>query len=134
MSRKPRPAWRRWHAPRLQSLVFARAGQVYDRERLFLGKGIAQSCDAPSSRGDCAGAADENPAQDHLRIISVALAPPKPNELLSAYSTLASIGLRKTGKPHVGSWVSKVEVGGNHPPESAIKQITVSTAPAAPRR
>ena len=67
--------------------------------------------------------------------IREALAPPKPNELVSAYSSLALVGVRTTGKVHAASGVCSVEVGGSHCSRNAMRQMMASTAPpAAPSR
>jgi len=64
----------------------------------------------------------------------LALAPPKPNELLNAYSGVALVGFFTTGKAQTGSGDSSVDVGGNQPSRSAIRQMITSTAPAAPNK
>src|SRR5258708_2656753 len=66
--------------------------------------------------------------------MSVAFAPPKPKELVRAYSTLASVGFCTKGNAQAGSSVCRVEVGGSHCPRRAIRQITASTEPAAPSK
>src|SRR6185437_43249 len=89
---------------------------------------------SPTRRRNRSGAANKNIAHDHLRRMSDAFAPPKPNELVSAYSTFASVGWRTEGNVHAGSSVCSVAVGGSHCSRSAIRQITASTDPAAPSR
>src|SRR5260221_1432944 len=64
----------------------------------------------------------------------LAFAPPKPNELLNAYSNFVSLGWRTIGNAHTGSVVSTVALGGNHWPCRAMRQTTASTAPAAPSK
>src|ERR1051325_8610133 len=71
---------------------------------------------------------------DHLRNTRVALEPPKPKELVRAYSKLASVGVRTSWNRQRGSTVSVVVVGGSHCPCNAIRQTSASTAPAAPSR
>src|SRR6266404_3507722 len=62
----------------------ARAGQIPGRQGLAPSQCFAQGANPPTGRRDGAAAADEQIAQSHLRKIRLALAPPKPNELLSA--------------------------------------------------
>src|SRR5437764_13524431 len=70
----------------------------------------------------------------NLRRMTVAFAPPNPNELVNAYSTLAADGLRTMENLQSGSGDSSVEVGGSHCSRSVIRQITTSAAPAAPSK
>src|SRR5437764_12507986 len=97
-------------------------------------KRFSKSSHPPPGRRYCALAAYENFVHCHLRSISVALAPPKPNELDKAYSNAASAGLLTTWKAHKGSGVSNVVVGGTHCSRKAIRQTSASTAPAPPSR
>src|SRR5919204_5349671 len=76
----------------------------------------------------------EGSFHSHLRKMTVAFAPPKPNELLKAYSSCAVAGFFSTGNAHSGSGDSSVEVGGSHCSRRAIRQITASTAPAPPSK
>src|SRR5262245_40129518 len=66
--------------------------------------------------------------------MSDALAPPKPKELVNAYSNRALAGWVGTGNAQRGSGCRRVVHGGSHWPRSAIRHTTASTAPAAPKR
>src|SRR5439155_24454327 len=69
-----------------------------------------------------------------LRSMSVAFAPPKPNEWVSANSNWAARGFWTRGKAQNGSGDSSAEVGGSHCSRNAIRHTTTSTAPAPPNR
>ncbi len=64
----------------------------------------------------------------------VALAPPKPKELVRACDTVASRGVRMRSKVQTGSGSRMWRLGGSHWPWRAMRQMTDSTAPAPPRR
>src|SRR5207244_5461142 len=102
--------------------------------RFAVGQRLAERGHAPTSRRNRAAPANENAAHGHLRRIKEAFAPPKPNELLRVYSSRASVGVWTTGNVASGSTFRRVDVGGSHCSLSAIRQTTVSTAPAAPSK
>ena len=64
----------------------------------------------------------------------LALAPPKPNELLNAHSIRRACGEAINVNPQAASGVPSMGCGGSHWPCKAIRQATTSTAPAAPSR
>src|SRR5262249_44878900 len=115
-------------------MVPSRAGEIFGRERVAPIDRVAERGNVPSGRGNGSATADENGAHGHLRKIKVAFAPPKPKELLRAYSSFASVGWLTTGNEQTGSGDCRVEVGGSHCSCKAIRQTTASTAPAAPSR
>ena len=100
----------------------------------FTGSNFTQRGHAPTRRGNRAPSVNGHPTHCHLRRMRDALAPPKPNELLTTTSTRAAVGSRTTGNWQMGSGVSKPSSGGSHCSRRVIRLTTASTAPAAPNR
>ncbi len=120
------------NAPRGQRPFPARSLQRRGGNRRAAIQCLTQRRDIPARGRHRADAMDKHAFHEAPKI-SVALAPPKPNELLNTYSTFALAGCRTSGKRQAGSGVLML-IDGSHCPCSAIKQTAASTAPAAPSK
>lgn len=69
-----------------------------------------------------------------MRKMRVALAPPKPKELVRTCSSGFSRGAVTRSKVQTGSGSRMATQGGSQPPSSAMSEMALSTAPAPPRR
>src|SRR5437868_11640175 len=133
MRKEGRTLWRRWNCANEKRFFATGPDHRPDRQNDVSVHDLSQRSHPPSGRRNRAVAIYED--QAHLRRSKEALAPPNPKEFVRANSNPEqSVVSRTTENFAPGSGSLMAGSGGSHCPRRAIKQATVSTAPAAPRR
>src|SRR5581483_7748396 len=97
--------------------------QLADRKGGAAREGGAKIFHAPTRWGNAADAVDEDAFHAAFLKMRVALAPPKPKELVRAQSTRALADWVTRGKRQTGSGVWRPGMGGSHWPSRAMRQM-----------